>query len=1437
MARKELFTTIRTEGAILPSDLLQRIGDLDKALPGLRPADYGLAPTERINEAIARSWSRLQGLWIALREEREKLGDDDPALALTRERWLLPLFDELGYGQLKPRKASDDAPISHAHGEVPFHLLGVGVPLDRRTPKVPGAAKRSPHALVQDYLNGTDKALYGFVSNGRSLRLLRDNSSLTRQAFVEFDVEGMFEGEVYPDFSLLWLTCHATRVDGDPPATCLLERWSQAAAEQGARALDRLREGVKDALVALGGGFLRHPANQNLKEALRAGDLSAQDYYRELLRVVYRLLFLFVAEDREVLHPPEASEQARARYARHFSTRRLRELARRHRGGRHPDLWQALEVVLRALGDPDGLPGIGLPSLGGLFAPGQSPNTDRAQMANHELLTAVRALAFTREGRVVRAVDYRNLGPEEFGSVYESLLELHPEVEVDAGTFGFLEAAGSERKTTGSYYTPPSLVQALLDSALDPVIERAAAAADPEAEILSRRVVDPASGSGHFLIAAAHRLALRLAAVRSGEGSPAPEEVRRALRDVVGRCIYGVDVNPMAVELCKVSLWIEAVEPGKPLSFLDAHIRCGNSLVGATPGMVESGVPLEAFNAITGDDKEVAKERKAAERKRQQKGGVTFAEGAAAERLAALRAEAARITALPDDTPRAVAAKADAYASFITSEPFQAAGAAFDSWCSAFYLPKTDDSPEVGSDTVAALLAGHDVEASVRAAVEQSARQNRFFHWQLEFPDVMSNGGFDCVLGNPPWETVEVDVEHDAEAKQRVESLQAFLSHSRRFPLTGGRRNLYGLFAELVFEVCSPHGGIGIIVPTGIVTETPMQRFCEEVVAKQLLVSLFDFENRADSFFEGASRQRFCLMTCRPQVGAAAAPCFGFNLGHPADISDPERTWSLNADDVRLMSPMRFAIPAFRSRRDMQVAQGAYARNPTLHSSFEMGALDSVLLLNFDRNSPKFKSDSQSELDAQTEATYPVYEGEYLHAFDHRFAFFEGGEVKRSMASNRQDASWRPRTRWVTSYERLTERWKGLKIAPEPYVGMRRHARASDERTTIAAVLPESLSEGSVSCFFSPHGKPRAHALLCGTLNSFAFDFLLRLRLTSANPNKSVYGQIPMPLVIGAELEGGGVPQSAERLAGIVARVLELSYTSWDLESFARALGYEGPPFRWDPERRFLLRAELDAAFFHLYGISRDDASYILDSFPIVRASDERKHGSYRTKGVVLDLYDRMAIAADKGEPYQTVLHPPPADPSVAHPASTRRAWAIPPGPPAPVAPVLRLVASPPKGKARERYAPVVNLKAAAGGFGAVQEVEPEGWVKLPGSARATGGAFVALVVGRSMEPTIPNEAWCLFGPPPAGSRTGKILLVQHRDIADPETGGSFTIKRYRSEKAEDSDTLWRHARIILEPDNPEFEPIVLEPGNEEDVKIVGEFLRVIESAFPVPRA
>jgi len=629
MARRNHdFQTIRSEGGLLPPDLLRRLLDPRERLDGTLPEDYGFPRGERLNEVITQSWNRLRKHWAEFRSIAEDLPKEEPATRLTNDKWSLPLFRELGFGLLPtsagPLIGGRTYAISRFFGMIPVHLIGCGLSLDHRAAGVRGAATVNPHGLVQEFLNRSSGHLWGILSNGLRLRILRDNQALSRQSFLEFDLECMFAGEVYSDFVLLWLTCHATRFvprEGERQEVCWLEQWTKLAEEQGTRALGDLRGGVERALQVLGEGFTSYPKNTALRDALRSGQVTLADFHGQLLRVVYRLIFLFVAEDRtldglSLLHPRDASETARTareRFAAHYGTARLRELAGKIKGSRHGDLWRQFQILVGALSGEVAFTcareNLALPALGSfLWNFSSTAILNDSELTNHDFLEALRNLAFTRQGKVLRPIDYRNLGAEELGGVYESLLALTPQISADGARFTFAEFAGSERKTSGSYYTPDSLVQCLLDSALDPVVEeviKGKTGSEAEKAILGLKICDPAVGSGHFLVGAAHRLTRHLARVRAlaeGESEPSPLLYQQTLRDVIGRCLYGVDLNPMAAELCRVSLWLEALVPGKPLSFLDHHIRVGNSLLGATPELIAAGLPDLAFKPIEGDD-------------------------------------------------------------------------------------------------------------------------------------------------------------------------------------------------------------------------------------------------------------------------------------------------------------------------------------------------------------------------------------------------------------------------------------------------------------------------------------------------------------------------------------------------------------------------------------------------------------------------------------------------------------------------------------------------------------------------------------------------------------------------------------------------------------------------------------------------------------------
>ena len=814
----QVSTSIRTVGALLPADMLVRIAD-GKDVSASKPADYHVVGVRSVTDAAERHWDYLKGAWRAL---RDALGPGTPGhpapdpSGTAIENWLLPLFDEHGYGRLHRIPGgitADDGtrtfPISHAWQHLPIHLVQWDQELDTR----PANGGLPPQSMVQECLNRTAGHLWAVISNGRVLRLLRDSSSLAGSAYLEIDLEAMFDGELIDEFITLYKLLHASRFeteDGAVPSACRMERWRTEAIEAGAPFLDQVRDGVREAITQLGTGFYRHPANSALRTGVDA-DLAK----RALLRLVYRLLFWFVAEDRDVLHPEGTNDKAKNRYKKYFSARRLRNAALRRTGTTHADRWQAVRLVLSGLGDENGLPHLGLPGLGGIYDDTETDQVlDGLQISNEHFLAAVKSLSRVRDkstGRF-RRVDYRTLGSEELGAIYESLLELVAKWSPADRAFELDVVQGNQRKSTGAYYTPTSLIDCLLDSTLDPVLDEATKRAETAATaagidvseavaeaLLSVTVCDPACGSGHFLVAAARRIAKRVAAVREHNPEPPVEELRHALRDVIARCVYGVDVNPMAVELAKVSLWLEALDPGKPLSFLDAHIKCGNALIGGTPKLIDGGIPASAFKPIEGDDPKFAKslERANAAQPVLTAGQRRVARFSAPPTLPGweqqsyqeelfsdeiifsqsnteLAAGLARIARLPDGSLGEVHRQAAAYQDWEESAENQAKRLVADAWCAAFVWIKCEDAPPAIVNRVFTALnekGRNALPPPTATEIERLRDEYSFFHWHLEFPGIFHveddnphadadtgwSGGFSCVLANPPWDKVDFE--------------------------------------------------------------------------------------------------------------------------------------------------------------------------------------------------------------------------------------------------------------------------------------------------------------------------------------------------------------------------------------------------------------------------------------------------------------------------------------------------------------------------------------------------------------------------------------------------------------------------------------------------------------------------------------------------------
>ncbi|HKS74941.1 MAG TPA: hypothetical protein VJQ82_17170, partial [Terriglobales bacterium] len=555
------YIAIRSEGGLIPYDLLEKIATEDA--PGQKAADFGLAKGRRLSDEIQRVWSDAQDLWDIFNRRRESLPDKDPyGTTLTRERWVVPLLTDpqiLGY-ELKFQPSGVELhglsfPVSHwaggGEGAPPVHIEGFKVDLDRKGAKL----RTSPRAMVQEFLNHSEAHVWGVITNGLIFRLLRDSARTARPTYLEFDLETILEGNRFNEFAIFYRLCHRSRLPkpGQEPTECLLEQYHQLSIEQGGRVREKLRNGVEDALKALGNGFLQHPANGALRAKFAAGRLPAADYHRQLLRLVYRLLFLMVAEERRmIVSKGENAERHQRIYRDYYSASRLRERAE---GIVEPtassDLWLGLNRTFLLFSDTQESNPLGIPPLNGdLFSDTATKDLNDTQLHNHELLLAIRRLSVFTERGVQQRVNYSALDVEELGSVYESLLDFHPVIEPQPSGLVFDLRTGSERKTTGSYYTRPELVQELIQSALVPVVEDRLAKAEkeskgkPEAEaktakenaILGITVCDSACGSGHFLLAAARRLGRELARIRTGEDEPSLEQFHLGVRDAVSHC-------------------------------------------------------------------------------------------------------------------------------------------------------------------------------------------------------------------------------------------------------------------------------------------------------------------------------------------------------------------------------------------------------------------------------------------------------------------------------------------------------------------------------------------------------------------------------------------------------------------------------------------------------------------------------------------------------------------------------------------------------------------------------------------------------------------------------------------------------------------------------------------------------------------------------------
>jgi hypothetical protein len=1267
------FDALAIEGGLISADWLSKVAQLQAAHQA--EVDYRIPKGLNLRDEIGRYWRMAQALWSEFATAPEGSASDN---ALAAKFIVVLLRDIFGCATLEPTAPSEISgriyPIGHTalNGRVPVVIAGTGAGLD--APKSQfgdGGRRRSAFGLVQEYLNAADDVLWGVATDGLVLRIARDNASLTRPTWNEADLARIFTEERFADFAVLWLLIHETRFGSSdaPAADCILEKWRAAGREEGTRARDHLRQGVEEALQLLGQGFLSQPDNTALRLALHAGTLTTRSYFQQLLRLVYRLIFLLTVEERDLLHPADNLDTAKRLYSNGYGLRRLRERSsKRNAHDRFCDLWETLKITFR--GVAHGEPRLALPPLGGLFAQDQCPTLDAARLENRALLGAVYRLVWMREKSGLSRVNWRDMGPEELGSVYESLLDLLPVVsegtrKFDLGIAGNKSAA---RKLSGSYYTPDALVQLLLDYALEPLVA-ARMAATPNAQtdaVLQITVMDPACGSGHFLISAARRLAVHLARLQTNS-TPSTAQYREALRLVISHCIYGVDRNPMAVELCKAALWIETVVPGRPLSFLDGHIRCGDALLGLFDlKLLDDGIPSEAYDARDGDEKTAAAALRQANKRR-----VT---GASSLPLMAAAASPIRaVEMMPEDTVEQIDLKRAALFEAEQGKAVSAERLRADLFCAAFFSRKTADTQSSVPLTadIDRIAAGQPMRPGAADRTRGLAAQNQFFHWPLMFPEIFALGGFDIVLGNPPWEAMSPDVKEwfspydpavremssDMRAKRLAEicsapgvqaawdahcralyDAAAFMKESGRFTLFAegnlgkGDFNVYRMFVETALAVVRPGGVAAQFVPENLYNGANAAAIRAELFNVFRLRLLAGFENTKHIWFPAIdTRTKFCIYVAeRGGATTSFAAMFGVNTHAKLEALRTGKTLAYPVAQVREFSSEVLAVAEIAHTNDIAIVQKLYARFPKFgEERADLARRLYAAEIHMGNDREDFSNDPNG---------VPLYEGRMIEAFDHRAKAYVSGRARkavwRELAFGAPEKAIVPQ--WRISVDDIPDkvgaRWQQYRIG---FCGV---GGATNQRFLMAALIPPVGPCGhSVPTIQFEPSDYRLMAYSLAVVNSFCLDYVVRKK-TSLNITFSVMDSLPLPRAF-----GGTYLEQA-----IASRALRLAATGPDMQSFwvetAPLLGLNPKsqvPCE-DTAERECLRVELDVLIARdLFGLSKDEMRYLLDpadilgadcgfeTFGALQRAEIREHHEFRTQRLILETWNRLASPSD----------------------------------------------------------------------------------------------------------------------------------------------------------------------------------------------------------------
>ena len=1193
----------------------------------------------------------------------------------------------------------------------------------------------TPHGQVLRYLSTADivsggNIRWGILTNGNVWRLYDQRARPRATGFFEIDLQG-FPNEDNEDglrtFFLLFRRDAFVLRQG--ATTTFLETAIAAGRRYEEKVTQDLSSVVFDRVFPKVIEALADTAGASLPEVRSAA-----------LIFLYRLLFILYAEDRGLLPVNDF------RYDDYGLRKRVRDdIAQRKSqndvfSGTAANYYNRLLELFRLIDKGDA--SIGLPPYnGGLFASTAAPLLENIRMSDAVIAEIIHDLSHAESDGEHRFVNYRDMSVQQLGSLYERLLEREPVRAADGSVS--VRPNPYVRKDSGSFYTPQELVDLIIEQTLKPLAEERLqvfeekaevlksdnrpkserrtelAKLDPAVAVLNLKVLDPAMGSGHFLVTAIDFLSDYISELIeyvpvvpewfNGEYvSPLVERIDAIRKDilkradesgwvidkaqftdqaiirrmVLKRCIYGVDKNPLTVELAKVSLWLHSFTVGAPLSFLDHHLRCGDSLLGlqikdANEELYRLGT-LFVSSAIQGAENAAT--------------GMQLIEEMSDTDISEVQQSIDLFSGVEGTT-----AVLRGFLDFICGLRWLTSGMS-KSERMKFEIPINHVLGADPDNAYQLLSCGPDSAEEKDSPfgvlwnkAVSIARREGFLHWQVAFPGVWKHwqeqhpqGGFDAVIGNPPWDRIKLQevewfatrapdiarlptaaqrkkaikelreqgdplaVEFD-KAKNRADELGVLIRKSDHYPLLGGGDiNLYSLFVERAMNLIKPDGLVGLLTPSGIYADLTAAKFFKFVSTNGQVASIYDFENgRVGSglppFFQDVHRSfKFCALIFGGEERTFAETRCGYFLDGTETINDTDRCFPLSPDDFARVNPNTGTAPILRSRRDADIVRGIYERHPVLvdrSSGKEVKAwpVKYMTMFHMANDSHLFYTDVQLESEGfypiegnrwkrGMEIYLPLYEGKMVQAFDHRAAsiisrhenLFRPGQPDRTIYEEYLESTFSPRPRyWISQHER--DATQNLNW----FLAFKDITASTNVRTMIAAMIPQ-VGCGHTLPVLLPATKDYDGGIavcILANLNSFGLDYVARQKVQGTHLTWYAIEQFPVIALDDYEKQFGKL--TAREL--VRCHVLHLTYTSHDMAPFARDLGYDGPPFTWDEKERLHLRARLDALYFHLYGLTREDAGYVMDTFPIVRREDEAEFGRYRTKDLVLAYMNALA--------------------------------------------------------------------------------------------------------------------------------------------------------------------------------------------------------------------